>query len=122
MRNMNRYIASCISLILFLSFSNASAQSYTDIPDLKEIKGKKLLEKLEPKQHEKSGLWGYINEEGKFLVKPVFKAALPYEGKVARVSWGGRWGAINDKGLYQINLFYDTLDKKSKIMYNTISS
>ena len=110
MRNMNRYIASCISLILFLSFSNASAQSYTDIPDLKEIKGKKLLEKLEPKQHEKSGLWGYINEEGKFLVKPVFKAALPYEGKVARVSWGGRWGAINDKGLYQINLFYDTLE------------
>ena len=107
---MNRYIVSCISLILFLSVFSASAQDFADRPDLKEIKGKKLLEKLEPKQHEKSGKWGYANEEGKFVIKPEFDAALPYEGKLARVSWGGKWGAINNKGLYQIHLFYDAIE------------
>ena len=110
MHNMNRYIVSYISLILFLSVFSASAQDFADRPDLKEIKGKKLLEKLEPKQHEKSGKWGYANEEGKFVIKPEFDAALPYEGKLARVSWGGKWGAINDKGLYQIHLFYDAIE------------
>ena len=79
----------------------AGAQTIEDLPNLKELKGKALGEKIEPMQNKK-GMWGYANSEGKFIIKPVFHEALPYEGKIARICYEGKWGTINDRGLYVI--------------------
>ena len=80
----------------FLLHSNA--QDVADLPKLKEVKGKKLLEEISPKQH-KNGLWGYANAEGKFTIKPVFTEVCPYEGNIARVNFEGKWGIISNLGL-----------------------
>ena len=70
----------------------------TDAPKLKELKGKKLLEQITPLQHKK-GLWGYANGEKKYVIKPVFTEACPFEGELARVNVEGKWGTISSLGV-----------------------
>lgn len=94
----------------FLLHSNA--QDVDDLPKLKEVKGKKLLEEISPKQH-KNGLWGYANAEGKFTIKPVFTEVCPYEGNIARVNFEGKWGIISNLGLYVTAPKYSRLDEFS---------
>lgn len=109
-----KYLAH-ISLTLMLLFgmlAGSSAQNIEELPKLKEIKGNKLLEEVFPKEH-KNELWGYANEEGKFVIKPVFNKAYPYEGKVARVSLNEKWGTISDLGVFVIVPIYDRFDPYS---------
>ncbi|MBC8109676.1 MAG: WG repeat-containing protein [Verrucomicrobia bacterium] len=54
---------------------------------------------LQPKQAP-SGLFGYADEKGKFIIEPVFEKALPFENKVARVVQKNRWGVIDEKGKF----------------------
>lgn len=91
-----RFIAILLSSYALV---HVSAQSIDDLPKLKELKGKDLSEKIVPLQHKK-GLWGYANPENKFVIRPVFTDACPYEGKIARIAFNGKWGLISDKGLY----------------------
>ena len=72
--------------VIFGMSVNSYAQIPEEIPRLKEIKASKLTEKIVPQKH-KSGLWGYADSEGKFVVRPVFNAAYEYEGNVARINW-----------------------------------
>lgn len=97
-------------LSFFMSVGQVFAQEVIDLPKVKELKGKKLLEKIVPKKDSKSGLWGYVNEDGKFYIKPGFSDACSFEGNLARISVSGKWGAINDKGLFQIYPQYESLD------------
>lgn len=83
----------------------AEAQKVEDAPKMRELNGKELLGDLVPMQHKK-GLWGYANSANKFVIKPVFEEALPYEGRVARIRWNGQWGVINRNGLYVVPPMY----------------
>lgn len=99
------FMSLCVSVHMY-------AQDPEDMPKLKEIKGKKLLETVTPLQH-KNGLWGYANAEGKFAIKPVFTSVCPYEGKVARVEFEGKWGVISNIGLYVVTPTYSRIDEFS---------
>ena len=110
MRNFKFII---IALSCILGVMNMHAQDWDALPNLKEIKGKKLLEKIEPMKNEKDGRWGYANNEGKFTIKPIFKEACPYEGKIARVCLNNAWGALNEKGLFCIYPMYQKLERFS---------
>ena len=110
---MMKYKLLFILTSLFLSGLTLSAQDWEELPSMREIKGKKLLEKIEPKQNGKNEFWGYVDPEGKFVIKPIFTQACPYEGKIARISLQGKWGALNEKGLFQIFPMYQSLDSFS---------
>ena len=110
MRNL-AYTFLAMTVFFGMSF-NTYAQMQEDMPRLKEIKASKLAEKIVPQKH-KSGLWGYADSEGKFVVKPVFNAAYEYEGNVARINWNMKWGTINNRGLYVVEPIYDRFDPYS---------
>lgn len=95
--------------VLALISGSAHAQDYEGLPTLRELKGKKLEETLTPSQHPKTGLWGYVGSEGKFIIRPVFSAACPYEKNIARIAIDGKWGTISDKGLYLFRPRYDKI-------------
>ena len=88
------------------------AQGY-ELPALREIKGDDLEVEIAPLQNKK-GLWGYADEYGKFLIKPVFTQALPFEGDVARVCIGNLWGVIGNNGLFVVNPRYDAINQFSE--------
>ena len=110
MRNL-AYTFLAMTVFFGMSF-NTYAQMQEEIPRLKEIKASKLAEKIVPQKH-KSGLWGYADSEGKFVVRPVFNAAYEYEGNVARINWNMKWGTINNRGLYVVEPRYDRFDPYS---------
>lgn len=101
-----------VALMSLLTSVQIYGQNVDDMPKMKEIKGKKLLEEITPRQH-KNGLWGYANQEGKFTIKPVFTSACPYEGKIARVEVEGKWGTISNIGLYVVTPLYDKIEEYS---------
>ena len=104
-------ILAVVSVSVFMTEA-VSAQVPDNLPKLKEISSKKQLESVSPQRH-KSGLWGYADSEGKFVIRPVFTEACPYEGKVARVNVGGLWGTIGDNGLFIVTPAYSSIDKYS---------
>lgn len=87
-------------LAIFFETGYSYAQDFDGLPVLRELKGSKLEENITPCQNPKTGLWGYVNSEGKFIIRPVFSAACPFERNVARIAIDGKWGAISDKGVY----------------------
>lgn len=101
-----------ILFVLILTIQSIVAQGF-DVPKMKELKGKKLEMELTPMQNKK-GLWGYVDVEGKFVIKPVFTEACPYEGNVARVKVDNLWGVIGDNGLYNVNPTYSEIQRFSQ--------
>lgn len=104
-------ILAVVSVSVFMTEA-VSAQVPDNLPKLKEISSKKQLESVSPQRH-KNGLWGYADSEGKFVIRPVFNQAHPYEGNVARVNVGGLWGIIGNNGLFVVNPAYDSIDPYS---------
>lgn len=105
------YIVS-LTIAFFALFQSVMAQSLEDLPKLYELKGKKLLEKKEPLQNKK-GQWGYVDSEGKYIIRPIFSEACPFEGKRARICIDGKWGTIGDHGLYVLMPIYDKIEPYS---------
>lgn len=58
---------------------------------------------------EEKNLYGYVNDNGKYIIKPVYEQALPFDGDRAKVKKNGKWGYINQKGKAVINLDYQTI-------------
>lgn len=49
-------------------------------------------------------LWGYIDKDGKYIVKPQFKFAQSMcEGRAVVETTAGRWGFIDNKGKFAID-------------------
>lgn len=48
----------------------------------------------------KSGLFGYVNPAGNFVIKPQFEQASPFVNGIARVKTAGLWRLINEKGKF----------------------
>ena len=104
-----------ITIILFSFITNISSQS---VPELKPIDEKHLFEPKYPK--EKKGKWGYANEKGKFVIKPIFdnvdvyKIVKTYTNKcdtiyLAKVLYEGKWGIIKHDGTFLIEPKYDEI-------------
>lgn len=55
----------------------------------------------------KKGLWGYVNEKGKYTIKPVYQNAEPFFSDLARVKVNGLYGYINRNGQFVIPAIYD---------------
>ncbi len=47
-----------------------------------------------------SGLYGYVDEGGKFVIPPQFEQAFPFGNGSARVVWKGGWYLINTRGKF----------------------
>ncbi len=45
-----------------------------------------------------SGLFGYVDEKGRFVIEPQYEKAFPFQNGVARVKQGDEWILINGKG------------------------
>lgn len=62
----------------------------------------------------KNGMWGYA-ENGKFIISPMYNYASVFEGEVARVKKGNKWGIINKNGIAITEFKYDSMEP-----FNTI--
>ena|GEM_PF-1592860 len=56
-----------------------------------------------------SGLYGYADASGRFVIQPEFEQALPFAGGVARVKKSGGWSVINEKGKFLTRKPYYTI-------------
>ncbi len=54
-----------------------------------------------------NGKDGYINKEGKEVIKPIYDFAVNFHKGLARVKLNGKWGYINKDGKIAIKLIYD---------------
>ena len=56
----------------------------------------------------KKGFWGYVNEEGKWVIRPKFDKAFPFNGRYAKViTLGGDELYINKEGEWYRQLPHD---------------
>lgn len=46
--------------------------------------------------------WGYINQEGEWIIQPSFEAASLFHEGIASVKQDGKWGFVNRKGEWVI--------------------
>ena len=49
-----------------------------------------------------NGTWGYINQEGEWIIQPSFEAASLFHEGIASVKQYGKWGFVNRKGEWVI--------------------
>lgn len=91
-----------------------SAQLY---PDMELLPKRQQEGPLYPM--EKKGMWGFANESGKFIIKPLFnkvdqfRAFKDAEGNtlaLARVYSYGKEGLLNRNGTYQILPIFDSIE------------
>lgn len=54
--------------------------------------------------------YGYINKSGKFVIKPIYDEANPFDGGIAQVSIEDKIGFIDYKGNLMIPCIYDERD------------
>lgn len=54
--------------------------------------------------------YGYINKSGKFVIKPIFDEAEPFNRGIAQVNINKKIGFINNKGDFLIPCIYDERD------------
>ena len=73
-----------------------------------------------------SGLWGYINTDGEYVVQPAYEQATSFVGGYAAVYGGGMWQIIDTSGtvvlelpgVSEVNLGYGSIEADG-IYYNT---
>ena len=82
--------------------------TYAQQPKLKELKGDELFGDIYPA--EKKGKWGYINEKGKFIIKPIFDEALNYSDGYAIIRYSDKYGVIDRASAFLHNPIYDSIN------------
>ena len=102
-------------LLLSLLVFSAGAQK---IPTMRPISEKKIHVKIAPL--EKRGRWGYADEKGHFLIRPVFDHAEDFQVvrltaddtlRLARVSFENRYGYLRRDGTYLVEPVYEHLSE-----------
>lgn len=105
-----------IQIISILLFTLTDVALFgQDFPKLKELSEKESASRLHPS--EKKGEWGYVDDDGRFKIKPVFDSAQEFRPTVfegdtvisAKVSCNGKWGFLSDRGVFRILPEYDSL-------------
>ena len=61
-------------------------------------------------QENKKGKFGYVNEEGEFVIKPQFDEAEYFINDIACVKKGNLYGFINEKGKFVVKPKYTSID------------
>ena len=62
-------------------------------------------------QVNKKGLWGYVNEKGKYAIKPSFQEAFPFDANnLAIIKTGDKYGFINKSGACIIPPVYESAE------------
>lgn len=99
-----------LSFIVFIIFTFLTQPCFAknDLPELQPIKDKYIGQALVPMM--KKDKWGYVNTEGKFLIKPAFEAAKEYSDGLAYIKFGGKWGIINTIPAYVVIPTYDEIN------------
>lgn len=54
--------------------------------------------------------WGYINKEGKEVVKPIYDHALDFHEGLAAVCLNGKWGVIDKEGNQIIDCTFNSIN------------
>jgi hypothetical protein len=67
-----------------------------------------LEESLVPKRSA-SGLYGYVNTQGEFVIKPQFDQAMPFTDGIARVKVRSHWRLISTKGKFVNKSLYEDI-------------
>ena len=68
-------------------------------------------------QPNKKGLWGYVNEKGKYVVTPSFEYAEPFEGPYAKCRKDGNFGFIDLSGTVVVDFVYETISPSGSKNY-----
>lgn len=58
--------------------------------------------------HDNSSVYGFVNREGNYVVKPVFNQACSFSDGLAAVRMGKKWGYIDKTGNFVISPRFDT--------------
>ncbi|MFC0035951.1 WG repeat-containing protein [Cardiobacterium valvarum] len=58
---------------------------------------------------EKNGRWGFIDQQGREIVKPQYQDVLPYGESRAAVKKDGHWGFVNKRGKETVKPQYDNV-------------
>lgn len=95
----------CIVVLHFLAWPLTVLGQ--EVPKLKKLSEKELNMELAPWQ--KKDLWGYANEKGKFVIKPVFTAARPFRHGCAMVKYKGKWGVLNRDATFLFTPQFDII-------------
>lgn len=101
MKKLTSLIALCIACQL------ASAQ----IPQIKPLEGKNLEKaKAGLVPMEKKGKWGFADNEGKFVVKPVFDSATPFDKYwLSKVEVDGKFGLVGKAVQWIVEPVYESI-------------
>ncbi|QHT68193.1 WG repeat-containing protein [Rhodocytophaga rosea] len=84
----------CLFFLCFLLISSVFAGSLEEFPV--------------PSQG-KTGLYGYVDDSGHFIIKPQFEQALPFTEGIARVKIRHHWRLINSKGKFLTKSLYEEI-------------
>ncbi len=96
-------------LLLFLgTFLSASAQIEKENYEL--LEDHPAYPDYYPCQCEESGLWGYVDKDNEWAIRPLYDGAL-YEtnGGMYPVQRGGKWGFVGVTGAPLTDIVYDAV-------------
>lgn len=53
------------------------------------------------------GLWGYVNRDQEWVIRPAYHFAYPFLGEMTRIQVDGKWGFLNAEGDIVVEPQYD---------------
>lgn len=59
--------------------------------------------------------WGFLDENGRLAVRPIFENVRDFRHGLAAVQWQGKWGFINPKGRMAVAPRYDSVSDYAEI-------
>ena len=98
-----------ISIFLFISmFFVCSCAGLGGFPLYSGSYGSQAASRLTPVENPATGLYGYVNDLGMWVIRPKFRSAQRFRNNgLARVQIGVRYGAINMAGKVVINPVFE---------------
>ena len=98
-----------ISIFLFISmFFVCSCAGLGGFPLYSGSYGSQAASRLTPVENPATGLYGYVNDLGMWVIQPKFRSAQRFRNNgLARVQIGVRYGAINMAGKVVINPVFE---------------
>lgn len=106
---MKRLIWVIIVLILLPIQVYPAQSEQVKIPKLKQLKQKELEKEIFPA--ESKGKWGFADEKGKFVIKPVFTQVTPFESQLSKVAVEDLWGIIRRDATYLVEPQFTVIEQ-----------
>lgn len=107
-----------ISLLLLLPTMWLSCTGIMPFSPYAGSYSSKVAQRLTPVENPATGLYGYVNDLGLWVIQPRFQSAQRFTSNgLARVRLGARYGAINMSGKTVVNFsFSNSYDVDAAIM------